>query len=344
MKLNGLTAIRFFAALWVFAFHVNSRLPLGAPAPLERVLSNGALAMPIFFMLSGLVLHHRYHDKYQSFGLFLRARVARIYPAYILGITLSLPFLFSLPKVTAGTLFFLIPVDIFLMQAWYPNLWSFWHHAGTWSISVELFLYASFPLLLSIKKLQTKSILFMSFSCVVLASSYVPSFKLGASAPMPFAIYYSIPMYSLPVFILGAMLSELHRRGFKGLLIAPLLFFMALIFFGTFNTNYAGLNFVTLPLIALTLLFACNQTQDLGIFRYTINRFTLYLGDISYAFFVYQIPLLLLLDHYIVLARTLPLVVTGCGMLAINLILAAISHRWIEPWGSRIIFRLWKIQ
>ena len=340
-NLDGLTAVRFYAALWVFLFHFNIRLPLPWGKHALRVIENGALAMPVFFMLSGLVLAYRYRDTYAGFSLFFRARVARIYPAYILGVVLCLPFLASLPGFDAATGFFLVPVDLLLLQSWFPNLWHFWHHAGTWSISVEFFLYASFPLLLGMSALSTRALLTICAACVVLASSWVPSLGVGASNDVPFPIFYSMPLYSLPTFGIGVVMAELHRRGFRGSGWAPLVLLLVLAWIGYRNDRYAALNAVVLPLVALTLLFAANYVRGTGVARLFINRATIYLGDISYAFFVYQIPLLLALEHWIEPARAVALWLLLGGLLGANLLLAALSHHWLEPWGRRLIVRRW---
>ena len=70
--------------------------------------------MPIFFMLSGLVLGYRYNDKYGTFSAFYRTRIARIYPAYIMGVLMCVPFLPFMQGLDAATLFFIVPVLIIL--------------------------------------------------------------------------------------------------------------------------------------------------------------------------------------------------------------------------------------
>jgi len=335
-NLDGLTAIRFYAAFWVFVFHFNLRLPLHLPAPVMRIVENGALAMPVFFMLSGLVLGYRYRHSYSGFSPFFRARVARIYPAYLLGVALSLPFLVSMPGFDVATAFFLVPVDLLLLQAWFPNLWHFWHHAGTWSISVEFFLYASFPLMLGLSRLPTRTLLAFCAACVLLASSWIPSLGVGGSHDVPFPIFYSLPIYSLPTFAIGVALAELHQRGLRGSGWAIPAFALLLAVAGHHNIRYAGLNFIVLPLVGLSLLFAARYRGSA-----LVNRAAVYLGDISYGFFVYQIPLLLALEHWIVFARSFPVFLVGVAMLGINLLFAALSPKWIEPWGRRLIVRRW---
>lgn len=341
-KLDGLTALRFLAAFWVFVFHFHLRIPLELPWPVLRIISNGALAMPIFFMLSGFVLAHRYRDRYAGFSDFFRARVARIYPAYLVGLALSVPALFVDPRADWASLAYVIPIDMLLLQAWYPNLWSFWHHVGTWSISVEFFLYASFPLVMRIQQLTTAKITSLCLLCLLVAASFVPSLKLAPSSDLPFPVFYATPIYSLPAFIIGVALAALHSRGFRGSLLAPVALGVLLGWAGHLNHRYAHLNLFTLPLIAWTILYAAHQASPHGALRRSIDRAAVYLGDISYGFFVYQIPLILLLEQVVDRAKA-SVSIAFWVLLAANLLLAAASHRWIEPWGSRLILRLWRV-
>jgi peptidoglycan/LPS O-acetylase OafA/YrhL len=341
--LDGLTVVRFVAAFWVFLFHFDLRIPIEVPTPLERVISNGALAMPVFFMLSGFVLGHRYQEAYKGFGSFMRARVARIYPAYLVSIVAALPFALTQKGADLATVLFMIPVDLLVLQAWYPSLYSYWHHAGTWSISVEFFLYAAFPLLLPLARLPTRSLLYVCAGSTLLAASFVPSLRLGVATDMPFPVYYSVPMYSLPAFIIGVSLAELRRRGWGGWGAAPLLLGLVLGFGGDYNTRYAGLNLVTLPLIALSLLFAARLSSEGGwAGRLLLNRGAVYLGQISYAFFLFQLPLLMVLEYNLQAIRAHPGWAVFMVMLALNLTLAAISHRWVEPIGRQLVLRHWK--
>lgn len=340
--LDGLTVVRFVAALWVFLFHFDLRIQFPLPAPAARIISNGALAMPIFFMLSGFVLAHRYQDKYENFNKFFRARVARIYPAYILSVIASIPFALAPKGSDLATLLFVLPVDLLVLQAWYPNLYGYLHHAGTWSISVEFFLYASFPLLLPLAKLSTRNLFLVCMGCVLLSASFIPSLRVGASAEMPFPVFYSIPIFSLPAFIIGVALAEFRRRGYQGSWTAPVLLALVLAFAGQYNFRFAGLNIVTIPLIAVSLLFAAQLSERERFSGFMVNKYFVYLGNISYAFFVFQMPLLMILEYNLQTARSMPGLVVFCLMLGANLALAAISHRWLEPWGRRLILRHWK--
>ena len=100
-RLYVLDAMRGIAALAVFSFHRPAFFgPLLVP--------QGFLAVDFFFMLSGFIMQYTYGERlasgWPSFA-FLRARLIRLYPIYILGLILGtvpyltlsahLPFLFT---------------------------------------------------------------------------------------------------------------------------------------------------------------------------------------------------------------------------------------------------------
>ena len=59
-EIRSLTGFRFIAALYVFLFHCHSRWPIVGKGWLSNFLSQGAVGMTMFFMLSGFILTHRY--------------------------------------------------------------------------------------------------------------------------------------------------------------------------------------------------------------------------------------------------------------------------------------------
>lgn len=63
VDLPALTALRFVAAFYVFLFHVQLRAPIAENTCIVAFLSQGAVGMAIFFMLSGFILTHRYSQR-----------------------------------------------------------------------------------------------------------------------------------------------------------------------------------------------------------------------------------------------------------------------------------------
>src|SRR3954464_4192149 len=100
--LPALTSLRFFAASAVVAFHAVTG-SLGEAVPVEGVARNLALrgntAVTFFFILSGFILTYAHAGRREVDRLdirpttFWRLRVARIVPAYYLGLFIAVPFL-----------------------------------------------------------------------------------------------------------------------------------------------------------------------------------------------------------------------------------------------------------
>lgn len=141
-----MTGIRIFAALAVYASHIGA--PAGTSNLIGTFFSSGYCGVTLFFVLSGFVLAINYFDGFRHPSLrgtynYFVARFARIYPLYILII-----FFFVVRQHALGE-----GVDgwwqsTLAVQAWDPNLaHTYAFDPPAWSISVEFFLYACFPLL-----------------------------------------------------------------------------------------------------------------------------------------------------------------------------------------------------
>jgi len=146
-----LDGMRGLAALAVITDHVPSTL-------MTTLLPGRYLAVDFFFVLSGFVLAHVYAERLKSgltLGAFMRIRVIRLYPLYILG-TLAgaaLALLYATrawgeatPESVASSLLF----ALFLVPC--PPLFSIWPNAPfplngpAWSLFFELFINAVFAL------------------------------------------------------------------------------------------------------------------------------------------------------------------------------------------------------
>jgi peptidoglycan/LPS O-acetylase OafA/YrhL len=136
---------RFPAAAGVRLFHLRSRAPLPLGPRLTPLVANGALAMTLFFLLSGAVLALGHRDlrlEAADLATFYRSRVARIMSAFL---TIQVLGLFWFPPALVGGGPKWTSVNAFSfagLQAWLLARMSYRANGGTWSISVELFLRA----------------------------------------------------------------------------------------------------------------------------------------------------------------------------------------------------------
>ena len=82
-NIKPLTAMRFFAAMWVVAMDYTPSLGLG----MSSLVAKGYLGVELFFVLSGFILSHVYMESFGerrfSYPDFLWARLARVYPVHL---------------------------------------------------------------------------------------------------------------------------------------------------------------------------------------------------------------------------------------------------------------------
>ena len=153
--LEALTGLRFVAALAVVLYHVRDTILPSASGPLARLAAHGYLGVSLFFVLSGFILTYTYVDPVAGSlrgtrTQFWWARLARIYPMYLAALVLAAPFflLFRVMLAAPSARMEALPALALapaLLQAWWPRAACQWNCPG-WSLSVEAFFYALFPL------------------------------------------------------------------------------------------------------------------------------------------------------------------------------------------------------
>ena len=151
-RFRVLDTYRYIAAVGVVAFHfeLNVQPFLGHPTAIFEKMH---LFVDFFFVLSGFVLMHTYGARMHKFAdmrLFLRKRLARVYPLHALMtlVFMAISVLIAVLhlKIDRTTTFdlSLAPANLLLLHAW--GLAS---HMGlnypSWSISAEFFVYLLFP-------------------------------------------------------------------------------------------------------------------------------------------------------------------------------------------------------
>src|SRR4051794_16924367 len=150
----ALTGVRFFLALYVVVYHYGQStfLPLGTVA--RNIVGSGYVSVSLFFLLSGYVLAYNYlGDERTDPGPFWIARIARVAPAYLTAIAVSIPFFVyqrlmhtPLQPGEHENLPSTIAIAATCSNAWFPHSDSLWNFPA-WSLSCELFFYLLFPFL-----------------------------------------------------------------------------------------------------------------------------------------------------------------------------------------------------
>lgn len=210
----ALTSIRFFAALIVLLFHYGAGFlaRMGMPQPVVQFFQNGYLGVSLFFVLSGFIITYAHQGDAISrpfFGDFYVARIARVYPVYVLSLLIMLP-------VLATPLSLLDVISVLTMvQSWAPVLSA---HGYTWvmqawTLSIEAFFYILFPFIwLGLCRLRrVTNIALMVTSAAAMVLFGLPSVVPGTvSLPfLPDDTGLWLPLFRMPEFIYGMTLCRL---------------------------------------------------------------------------------------------------------------------------------------
>jgi peptidoglycan/LPS O-acetylase OafA/YrhL len=150
-NLRALTSLRFVAAFMIIVHHAPNLVHWGWPKLFPPTMFNG---VSFFFVLSGFILTHVYRSKpLPSYGAFMRARFARLWPVHIAGIIL-LVLLVAPGSITFDgpgifNKWIVLGFNLALLHSVFPFLaYTFSWNAVSWSISTEMFFYLVFPFLL----------------------------------------------------------------------------------------------------------------------------------------------------------------------------------------------------
>ncbi|BBS36468.1 acyltransferase family protein [Enterobacter sp. LM3] len=319
--LHGLTIFRFIAAFYVFLFHCNLRYRADVSDWLQSVIGNGAIGMSFFFVLSGFVMAWASRNGIKE--NYYRSRVARIFPAYILMGLITSPFLFEydLKNATTYVLLFLSA-----SQSWFPDSFSQWNFGGSWSVSTEMFFYIVFPLLLP--TIKRRPILALIIS-VLISSIIIPTSMIltnGAAFPH----YYVSPMHRLPEFISGVAIGCIFTQGFRFTRFNTSLFIFAIISLlyisPSHNNGWMQNNYITLPATCIVIYYLAST----AINKNPITLPLIYLGKISYSFYLMQLPIMIYITKYHDSLASLPIWLIWTLLAAINLVMASACYHFVE--------------
>lgn len=204
-EIRSLTGLRAVAALGVYLNHFGN--PAWFPNRLSNIQSNGGFAVPFFFVLSGFVLALAYEGNTIDTRAFYLNRFARIGPTYFVALFIAAAYV-SLSGFTFDHIFIM---HLFGLQAWFPTPDSgFAFNGPGWTISVEIFFYALFPLLFSV--FNSSQLLFRKWQFIVFSGisiSVLPFlihiYELGEIHGLGDSYFwpYPLPLHYLGLFIMG---------------------------------------------------------------------------------------------------------------------------------------------
>ena len=285
------TALRGLAAWWVVGYHVRENIPLvGAWTQATwSVLSRGALAVDLFFIMSGFVMALSYGPAFRDgvtprrFFRFIALRLGRVYPLHILILLLFISVPVALAVTGRPPLDAQFPLDYFIQSVFLVQASGFFHSLAwnlpAWSISTEMMFYLLCPFIMVG---AARGLLGIGAHLVVMACVLVLLAVVGILAD---GLTNGIERYGVFRCILECTLGVLLFRsaamaGTRGWL-ALLLLVAAALCGGAYAAGLAP-DYAVVPIAFACLLWSLLHPRNwLG--RVLSNPLLLWLGRLSYA-------------------------------------------------------------
>ena len=345
--LDALTIARYPAAIGVVWFHFGrAQLPL-IPHWLGGFIVSGYAGVTFFFVLSGFILTYVYHSRELRDPVELRRfaahRVARIYPVYLLA--WALYGLVSPPHQWIGVLVW-GALSATLLQSWVPNAPPNWNWPG-WSLSAEAFFYACFPALLWASRGARPKVLWSVLLLLLIANTvYIELIhEVGnhiilrnthlATTARQYLSY--LPLLQGLLFAMGVVLGRLFLALRSRLVLSP--WVVAALVAAIVATLSVRVDFypgerrdmLLAPEFCALVLVLANMRVPAG----WLTNCGLALGRASYAVYILQFPMWILLDRLIHFSAPPIIQITGFCV-----VLTAISlcvYRFVERPAEQFI-------
>lgn len=340
-KIDQIHIFRFIAALLVIMFHFFTSNFKDVNF-IYQIFKHGDEAVSYFFTLSGFIMvvsyNHRLNNKKQWID-YLIARLARIYPLYIFTFLLLAIFHYFINDTYVTNFAVRSIPEVLLVQSWL-GLTSL--NFPGWSVSVEVFFYIFFPLIFFITNKIGNTRIFigilLSFVCGQFLINYLLNLDEVSSSQKALAFIFYSPYFHIVSFFMGLSTGVLFTRHYDYLcknqrkvifICITLIILLSVVLFISGLGIQVG---ILAPLYCLFIL--CISTPFFNT-RLLTNKFSVFLGDISYGVYILQFPVMLYFNYLNVYERE-----SHKFMLAYILCLVALSalaHFTIEKHGNRLI-------
>ena len=328
--IRSLTSFRFITAFIIFLFHSRIHFDWKVGSKLiDKFFLNGATFMTGFFVLSGFIMAHVYSNtdftkRGNIFNFYLK-RFAKIYPSYAF---VTIICFICLHDYTSKQILRVLVTNPFLVQGFFPNIFAIGINGGTWSLTVEMFLYFLFPFLIL---LSAKSPKILIASLLIAA---ITSFNVHADKS---EYIYANPVFRLSDFMCGMGFYFLKDK-FKEIKFANLLH-LAIVILLIYSCiklgndyQYMDKQFVIVPLFGAWIAMVYHSKSK--IYNNIILK---YLGLISYSFYLWQFVAMELGKKLVKIYPDISVHLLCLAAFAINLSVAALSYHLIEEKARKFI-------
>ena len=215
-ELKALTGLRAVAAIGVVISHTG--VPDSLPEKLTKIAQWGYIGVPMFFMLSGVVLAYNHPGLHWGDGRrtarFYVARIARVMPLYWAVIAYCAAYYWIVGRDQYP---WPLLQNLLTVQTWSGDLRiaQGYYNAPGWSIGVEVFFYLLFPFLVPLvarlaRRHGARGLVALIAAMTLVVFALWAYFYLSGRAALPAADpgsghrwLYRNPLCHLPIFVTG---------------------------------------------------------------------------------------------------------------------------------------------
>jgi peptidoglycan/LPS O-acetylase OafA/YrhL len=251
----------------------------------EYLYLKGDVAVQVFWLISGFVLTLTYCTKSHSFRVFWQNRFARLYPLHLCTLLLV-----ALLQIGSNHLFGHYQIyekndvshflaHLFMVSNWHEvNDFSF--NAPIWSVSIEVFVYLLFSLLIIKNRSKLRVLSFIALAVSILFFAF--------KVPGPF---WQCSIY----FFLGSNLYFLQKTGKKRKLLALSFLTLIVIQLLKLQSSIGEINNVLIANILTALSISSLISLSIGIsvkleLDYRFRKFLSLLGNLTYSSYLIHVP------------------------------------------------------
>ncbi|WP_066585847.1 acyltransferase family protein [Cellulomonas timonensis] len=304
-RIESLTGLRIVAAVLVYLSHVG--VPPGVNPRAVTFAAAGYNGVTVFFVLSGFVLAWNYADRFstltgRALWSFAVARVARIYPLYLVALLWVVA-----PALVTHTLPASTWWHVAALQTWSSDMsFALALNGPGWSIGVELFLYACFPaLMLAIYRIRSRPSVLLGLAVVATAVVIALAWWFVASGrdALPWADaesahrwLYRNPLARLGDFVVGISVALLARAvqvkawiGATAQAVGAVAFLVLMTWPSLLHTAWSWDAAYLLP--AALVIWGLAASPETPLARLLSTKPMILAGEASFAFYLLHGPL-----------------------------------------------------
>ncbi|HGU1537342.1 TPA: acyltransferase family protein, partial [Escherichia coli] len=171
---------------------------------------------------------------------------------------------------------------------------------------------------------------FLALGIAILISSIIIPTSMILTNSAAFPRYYVSPTHRLPEFVAGVAIGCIFSRGFRFTRFSTALFILAiasLFFISPINNNsWMQNNYITLPATCIIVYYLASTAINKNTFTLPL----IYLGKISYSFYLMQLPIMIYITKYHDSLASFPTWFIWTLLAIINLVMASACYHFVE--------------